>query len=483
MGFSGVEILQDGLVLSGLNRLRAGTRTVYFDDIEAVGAAGPNGRKGQGLLLTLKDGRRVSLSLPSALAANQLAEDLNEILHPRVIHLPRPLSFDEVADTARALAGSRGANIRKVCDFLIGQAICHQAGDLNMEPSASGLEVLFKINGVLFPIMKFDPALGERVVSCLKVAAGLMLYRRDVIQEGRIVHDTGGDRQDIRVSIMPAESGERVAIRLFDKLKGGARLEELGFSPEMMGRLRQITAAPAGFHTICGPSGSGKTTTLYALLREIKATRGRLFSIITLEDPIEYRLPEITQVQVTHDGRLTFAGALKAALRQDPGVIMVGEIRDPETADAAIQAALTGHLVLSSVHCGSSAEAVTRLLDLGVRPFLLNSALRGSLCQRLVRRVCPDCRKTESGSAVSGEIRATGAGCGRCRQTGYTGRAVIAEFLTPGEGVSGLIERLADTRAIERAAVAEGMKTLRESGLELIQAGVTDPEEIRRVLG
>ena len=492
MKLAHIKLLQDGLYIRRLPWFSVGGHEIYYDDIERIKAISSDGRAVTSVALKLKNNREVRLDLSSEDDVRRLKAELEDIIRPKVISDEKPLSFDRVADVCKELAVSRGPNIRKVADFLISQGIGHLASDIQMEYLEDGLHVFFKIDGVLFSVVTFELAVGERLINCIKVAAGMILYRRDTIQEGRITQPTREGPQDLRVSVVPSEPGERVVIRMFDKLKGLSGLEDLGFFPENLADLKRIAVAPQGLFIICGPSGSGKTTTLYALLRHLKFLRGHLASIITLEDPVEYRLAGITQIQIDPKGKLTFAEVLNSSLRQDPGVIMVGEIRDAVTADAAVSAALTGHLVLSTVHCGSAAEAITRLLDLGVRPFLLNSALKGVLCQRLIRKSCPRCssviemdrdewnlwdREAIPDSFVQG------SGCEQCRETGYRGRTVIAEFLANRGEIGHLINNTSETEAIEKAAVAQGTIPLRKNGVRMVLEGITDPKEIKRVVG
>ncbi|MEW6266589.1 MAG: GspE/PulE family protein [Thermodesulfobacteriota bacterium] len=472
--------------------LRLGAREVYYADIERLEELSVNGRPGAGLTLILKDGGRIRLRLASDAEAAAFRAALGEILEPAVLKDERPRSLDDLEATARDLAASKGANYRKALDFLIAQALAHQASDLNLEPGPDRWRVWFKIDGTMFPAASFSRADGDRLINCLKVAAGLTLHRRDLIQEGRISRSDGREVNDARVSILPSAQGERVGLRLFDRLKGASDLADLGFDRETLAVLERLASSPQGLFLVSGPAGSGKTTTLYALLRRLQASRGRLANIISLEDPIEYRLAGVIQVQVNLEGGPDLARALKSSLRQDPAVIMVGEIRDPETAETAVQAALTGHLVLSAVHCGSAAETVARLLDLGVRPALLASVLLGASGQRLIRRVCPACRPDAAvanenapglGRDSPGELKGRGPGCSGCRGTGYRGRQVMAEVMINKGRVIDLIAAAADTRAINQAARAEGLTPLLEQGLKLADAGLTDLEEIRRVVG
>lgn len=446
--------------------------------------------------LSLKSGETFPLNFLSPEEAASFKEELEEILWPHILKLDQPLPFEKIRRTCGELAASKGQNIRKWMDFVIHQAICHDASDIHLESRDHRLFVQFRIDGVLFPILDVDSQLGDRALNCIKSAAGLLVYRRDTIQEGRISLSTGDEIQDVRVSILPSISGEKAALRLYDKLKGASSLEDLGFSDSIGEELKRIMTASKGLFVISGPSGSGKTTTLYALLRQIKERVGHLANVMTLEDPVEYRLPGITQVQIDSRAGVSFARGLRSLLRQDVSVIMVGEIRDAETAQAAVEAALTGHLVLSSLHAGSSAESVTRLLDMGIAPYQLQSALSGVLCQRLARKLCPDCRQEVSARKEDWslwqepDIRQIlpdkfyqGTGCAQCRETGYRGRTALAEFLCSRGTVRDLIKNFSDSRSLEKASIAQGMTPLHRRGLEMIVQAETDLREIRRVIG
>lgn len=487
-----IRFLQDAINIRRFPWLSSGSRVVYYDDIEDIEIVSSNSRNKGAITLRLKNKKALKLSLSSMQHAEIFKTELEEIIRPQVIRDEKPLAFNRIATVCDELAASQGQNIRKIADFIMSQGICHLASDIYMEYSKNRFYIYFKIDGVLFPVVDLVPAVGERLANCIMVAAGMILYRRDTFQEGRITQPIKEGFHDLRVSVIPSEPGERITIRMFDKLKGLSGLEDLGFSPEILTKLKQIAALPQGLFIICGPSGSGKTTTIYAFLRHLKAVRGHMASIITLEDPVEYRLEGITQIRIDLKGKLTFSKALKSALRQDPGVLVIGEIRDAESADAAIRAALTGHLVLSTLHCGSTAEAITRLLDLGIRPFLLNSALSGVLCQRIVRKVCPDCLEVvnrssdelsfwDKGIVPSSYVK--GSGCELCRQTGYLGRTVIAEYLEKNTKITALVNNNSETKAIEKAAVEQGMTLLHESGLKMVTDRITDPEEIKRVVG
>ncbi|MEW5724353.1 MAG: ATPase, T2SS/T4P/T4SS family, partial [Thermodesulfobacteriota bacterium] len=283
-----------------------------YADIAGLETVRDNGRPG--LLLELGAGRAFRLDLASPEEAERLRAGLEEIIRPGVLRETGPLPFERFANISRDLIESKGQNILKLARFLLAQALAHRAGDVTFEPGGDGLSVSYKIDGMIFPVAGFGPEVGRRLVNCLKAAAGLAVYREDVIQEGRLVQDTLDGPQDLRVSVFPTQRGQRVAVRTFDRLKASSRLEDLGFLAGDLAELDRIARAPQGLFIIGGPAGSGKTTTLYGLLRHLQNSRGRLAGIITLEDPVECRLPGITQVQVGRREGLDFAAVLRSCL-------------------------------------------------------------------------------------------------------------------------------------------------------------------------
>jgi general secretion pathway protein E len=470
MRIKGIIFGRDSLLVQRLLPGKLGRREVFYQDIEGTILVPPNGHPRSLLLLKLKEGKDLSIVYSSAAEAEGVKIELEEILSPKILRNGAALRFEGISPEVEQLLASKGANVRKAVDLLLDQAIRHSASDILIEPRDREIEILYRLDGVLQPIMRIGPEWAGKIVNCIKTAAGLLVYRKDVIQEGRIAFGSGRGH-DLRVAVMPAAEGERVAIRLFDKLKGESGIDALGFSEAELAAIRTIALSPQGLFIVCGPASSGKTTTLYAMLRSIHANRGNITNIITLEDPVEYRIPGITQVQIEPARDLSFPRALMSSLRQDPGVIMVGEIRDRETAQAAAQAALTGHLVLSTIHSGSAAEGVARLMELGLTPHLVRSTLRGVLCQRLVRTLCREC----AGRA--------GRECAACRGTGYSGRTVIAELLQMNEVTSLIVKEGMDTRSLVDAASGEGMASLMSRAEKLVSIGKTDQREITRVLG
>jgi general secretion pathway protein E len=362
------------------------------------------------------------------------------------------------------------------------------ASDVHLESTADGLRVRYRLDGVLQDAQRLSAVHAAAVVSRIKVLAGLDIAERRLPQDGRtqLVHD--GRTIDVRVATLPALHGESVVLRLLDQGKqdvGTRALDDLGFSAALVAPLRAAAHRTSGIVLVTGPTGSGKTTTLYALLA-LRNTPG--VKVVTVEDPVEYQVRGVTQLPVQPKAGFGFATALRAILRHDPDVIMVGEMRDLETADIAVQAALTGHLVLSTLHTNDAPSAITRLADMGVAPYLIAATLQGVLAQRLVRLVCADCRRFGPPSAADrsllGDDRlevAHAVGCPRCAQTGYRGRRAIAEYLPIDDRLRSLVVAGASTRALRDAV--PGMESLLADGLRLVRDGVTTPEEVWRVVG
>jgi type II secretory ATPase GspE/PulE/Tfp pilus assembly ATPase PilB-like protein len=320
--------------------------------------------------------------------------------------------------------------------------------------------------------------------------ANLNIAEHRLPQDGQSRVSIGNEVVDIRVSVIPTAGGERVVLRLLDKGRGELKLEEIGFGPDLLKTFRSLISISHGIVLITGPTGSGKTTTLYGALNELNSQER---NILTVEDPVEYQLPGIGQMQVRPKIDLTFANCLRHILRQDPDIIMIGEIRDRETAEIAIQASLTGHLVLSTLHTNDAPSAVTRLIDMGIEPYLISSTVVGVMAQRLVRVICPSCRQPHSpkdGTVSWSELEKVakgfiklhkGAGCEKCLQTGYMGRTAIFELLLVEDGIRDLIVRRQGSHLIKQAAIEKGMTTLRQDGLRRAVEGTTTLEEVYRV--
>ncbi|MEB2283976.1 MAG: type II secretion system protein GspE [Polyangiaceae bacterium UTPRO1] len=397
----------------------------------------------------------------------------------------------ELEEPRDLLEASDEAPIIRLVNSLLFQAVKDRASDIHIEPFERQLAVRFRVDGILYDVISPPKRFQPVIISRVKVMAGLDIAEKRLPQDGRIRTKVAGKDIDVRVSVIPTAYGERVVLRLLDRAATLLGLEELGLTGRNLALVERLIRQSHGIVLVTGPTGSGKTTTLYAALSTINSTER---NIITIEDPIEYQLQGVGQMQVNPKIDLTFANGLRSILRQDPDVIMVGEIRDGETAEIAIQAALTGHLVFSTLHTNDSASAVTRLVEMGTEPFLVSSSVLAVMAQRLLRRVCDRCRRllqptpemlAEVGIAperASGRtLYAGGAGCEACKHTGYRGRTGIHELLVVDDDIRALIMKNADASAIRRAAVAAGMATLREDGADKILTGETTIEEVLRV--
>lgn len=370
------------------------------------------------------------------------------------------------------LEAANDAPIIRMLNALLTQAAKDGASDIHIEPYERSSAVRFRVDGTLREVVQPNKALHAALISRLKIMAELDIAERRLPQDGRISLRIGGRAVDVRVSTLPSAHGERAVLRLLDKGESKFSLESLGMSGDVLTNFDKLIAQPHGIVLVTGPTGSGKTTTLYAALGRVDTST---VNVLTVEDPVEYELAGIGQTQVNPKIDLTFAKALRAILRQDPDVIMIGEIRDFETAQIAIQASLTGHLVLATLHTNDAPSAVTRLTDMGVEPFLLSSTLLGVLAQRLVRKLCPVCRKTD------GQGRYHPVGCAACADSGYKGRTGVYELMVSNDNISALIHNRAAESQLFVAAEQAGMRSMREDGERLISEGVTSPEEVMRV--
>jgi general secretion pathway protein E len=369
------------------------------------------------------------------------------------------------------LETSDDAPIIRMLNALLTQAARDGASDIHIEPYERHSSVRFRVDGRLREVVQPNRALHAALISRLKIMADLDISEKRLPQDGRISLRIGTRAVDVRVSTLPSAHGERAVLRLLDKSGGTLNLASVGMQGDALSRLQALIAQPHGIILVTGPTGSGKTTTLYAALSELDASAG---NIMTVEDPIEYELPGVGQTQVNAKIDLTFAKALRAILRQDPDVIMIGEIRDFETAQIAIQASLTGHLVLATLHTNDAASAITRLGDMGIEPFLLSSSLLGVLAQRLVRKVCTSCH-------VTGTLDGKATLCSHCSGTGYQGRTGVFELLVTDDGIRAQIHSRAAEADIRTAALASGMTLMREDGERLVAQGITTREELLRV--
>ncbi|AMO23433.1 type II secretion system ATPase GspE [Ramlibacter solisilvae] len=369
------------------------------------------------------------------------------------------------------LETSDDAPIIRMLNALLTQAARDGASDIHIEPYERHSSVRFRVDGTLREVVRPNRALHAALISRLKIMAELDIAEKRLPQDGRISLRIGTRAVDVRVSTLPSAHGERAVLRLLDKSESKLSLESVGMTGDTLHRFLAQIAQPHGILLVTGPTGSGKTTTLYAALSRLDATSS---NIMTVEDPIEYELPGIGQTQVNAKIDLDFAKALRAILRQDPDVIMIGEIRDFETAQIAIQASLTGHLVLATLHTNDAASAVTRLTDMGVEPFLLSSSLLGVLAQRLVRKLCPHCRVQTNGTW-------TAKGCPECGHTGYHGRTGVFELMVASDGIRAQIHSGAPEAEIRSKALAAGMTLMRDDGERLVREGMTSREELVRV--
>jgi general secretion pathway protein E len=381
------------------------------------------------------------------------------------------------------------APIIQLVNSLLFQAVRQRASDIHFEVFERGLVVRYRIDGLLYPVLTPPKRLQASIIARIKILAGLNIAEKRLPQDGRFTIRTGGKDVDLRVSVLPTSHGERVVLRILEKETRLLNLSEVGLSPDCLRVMEQLIHLSHGMILVTGPTGSGKTTTLYAALSQINAPDK---NIITVEDPVEYQLQGISQMQVNPKINLSFAAGLRSILRQDPDVIMIGEIRDLETAEIAIHASLTGHLVFSTLHTNDAAGAVTRLIDMGIEPFLVSSSAVAIIAQRLVRVACAACRQPYEPTpeelarlGLAGDAGTytfyRGAGCPACAQTGYRGRHGIYELLVVDDEIRRLITAKADAAVIKQAAIARGMRTLKQEGATKVVEGLTTTEEIIRI--
>ena len=370
-------------------------------------------------------------------------------------------------------------DVVSLVDDLLTKAVECSASDVHFEPTGTELTIKFRLDGVLSIVEKLPSAISDNVIARLKVLGGLLTYRNDIPQEGRIeVNKSQGDKiMDQRLSVFPTIYGQRAVVRLFYNNTELMKLDQLGFSKDLLTALKNIAAQNQGILLLTGPAGSGKSTTLAALLRYIlKSYAGK--SVVTLEDPVEIRIEGATQTQITPHGQMTFPTALRSLLRQDPQVLMIGEIRDAETAKIAIEAGLTGHLLMSTMHSGSPAGGLLRLLEMGIEPYQVTSSVSAVLNQRLVRKLCDKCKQKieETGSFKA-------AGCDDCFNTGYKGRALIAEMVQLDGQLRKAILAKADLDELENILKDKGHTTMLSDGERLVQGSITTQEELNKVCG
>jgi general secretion pathway protein E len=398
-----------------------------------------------------------------------------------------------VSETEDLLDVANKAPIIKLVNMVLFQALKMRASDVHIQPFEDRVQIRYRIDGVLYDMESVPKKVQDAVISRVKVMGKMDIAERRIPQDGRSTIKIGESEVDVRISSVPTNQGERIVMRLLDKTTNVYKLDEIGLSVDHLVTVRRIAHLSHGIIFVTGPTGSGKTTTLYSVLSEIDS---RSKNIITIEDPIEYHLGGISQIQVSEKKGLTFAAGLRSLLRQDPDVMMIGEVRDQETARIAIQAALTGHLVFSTLHTNDSAGAVSRMLDIGVEPYLVASSLISVVAQRLVRVICPDCRTeyapTQEDLKLMRELRLSmadlpngqlykGMGCENCFDTGYTGRTAIYEVLSINDEIRSLIVDKASATVIKRSGLEHGLVTLRADGVRKIRQGQSTIEEILRV--
>ena len=411
---------------------------------------------------------KVSASAKDAI--DHLAEaDLSAI----ATELSKPQDLLDLADEAPVI---------RLLNAIIFEGVKERASDIHIEPYELTLEVRFRIDGMLYPKLSPPKVIQDALASRVKILASLNIAEKRLPQDGRIKVIVAGHEVDIRVSTVPTIYGERIVLRLLDKSSGVRHLDHIGCSLPQADQIRKLLARSNGIILVTGPTGSGKTSTLYAAVSHLNTSEK---NIITIEDPIEYQLTGTGQIQVNSKIDLTFATGLRSILRQDPDVIMVGEIRDQETAEIAMQASLTGHLVLSTLHTNDAATAITRLLDMGIEPFMIASSLSAVLAQRLVRIICPACKESYHSDGTLSDAPTTlyrGTGCTLCHGQGFIGRTGIYELLIIDSELTGMITRRATAKEIKQYAFRKtGMVSMREDGMAKVAAGITTLEELLRV--
>lgn len=400
------------------------------------------------------------------------------------------LKVEEAAGSIAEAPLTDDAPVVSIVNSIISQAIKERASDIHIEPQEKSLRVRFRVDGVLREVVTFPRHTHAAIISRIKIMSEMDIAEKRLPQDGRIkVHESGRDI-DLRVSTLPTITGEKVVLRILDKKSIILDIQGLGFVSGNLTLYRRLYSQAYGMLLITGPTGSGKTTTLYSTLTQISIPSK---NVITVEDPVEYRLDGVNQVQVNHKAGLNFANGLRSILRQDPNVVMVGEIRDTETADIAVRAALTGHLVFSTLHTNDAPGAATRLIDMGIEPFLVASSLLGIVAQRLVRVICPECKQQYVPEADSPErqflgvdsvreiVLYRGTGCSRCSHTGYFGRMAIQEVMTVSPAVREAINQRVSSDVLATIAIGEGMKTMRQDGNAKACNGFTTVSEVMRV--
>jgi type IV pilus assembly protein PilB len=395
-------------------------------------------------------------------------------------------SLEEV-NLDKLAASSEEAPVIKLANLILVQAIKDRASDIHVEPFDKGMKLRYRVDGVLADATPPPKQMQLALASRFKIMSSLDIAERRLPQDGRMRLRVGGKDYDLRVSILPTVHGEKIVLRVLDKGNLSASLDKLGLDPDTFQQVKSAVDAPHGLILVTGPTGSGKTTTLYSALNELNSP---IYNIVTVEDPVEFQIPGINQVPVKKEIGLSFASALRSILRQDPDIIMIGEIRDTETAEIAVEAALTGHQVLSTMHCNDAPGAVARMDDMGVAPFLISSSVILACAQRLMRRICSHCKEPVEypdkmftdlnidPAVFEGVTFYRGRGCDRCKNSGYAGRLAIIEAMTVTDEIRKLIISRANTREISKVAIGQGMKTLRMVALDRVRDGVSTLEQV-----
>ena len=446
------------------------------------------------LLLQTQNLPIVLASLDAITAAINLAYDMSRSSAKDYFEEMSEATADdlisEISETADLLDETSDAPIIKLVNLLVSGAIKDRASDIHVEPYSSSLKIRYRIDGILYDILSLPRRIQSPLTSRLKIMAKLNIAEKRLPQDGRIELKIADRLVDVRVSVLPTAFGERVVLRLLDKSSSILLLSDLGMHDERIKLLDKLIKSPYGIILVTGPTGSGKTTTLYAALSTINRPE---INIITIEDPIEYQIDGVGQIQVNPKIDLTFAAGLRSIVRQDPDVILIGEIRDRETAEIAIQSSLTGHLVFSTLHTNDAASSVTRLIDMGIEPFLVTSSIVAIIAQRLVRVLCSHCKEIYTPdeetlanldlnqSVLRDNTFYRKKGCNLCMQTGFHGRSAIFEIMIVDDNIKRLVLKTSDATQINELAIKQGMITLRQDGIQKVMAGITTTEEVLRV--
>jgi type IV pilus assembly protein PilB len=395
-------------------------------------------------------------------------------------------SLEEV-NLDQLAASSEEAPVIKLANLILVQAIKDRASDIHIEPFDKGMKLRYRVDGVLAEATPPPKQMQLALASRIKIMSSLDIAERRLPQDGRMRLRVGGKDYDLRVSVLPTVHGEKIVLRVLDKGNLSASLDKLGLDPDTFQQVKSAVDAPHGLILVTGPTGSGKTTTLYSALNELNSP---VFNIVTVEDPVEFQIPGINQVPVKKEIGLSFAAALRSILRQDPDIVMIGEIRDTETAEIAVEAALTGHQVLSTMHCNDAPGAVARMDDMGIAPFLISSSVILACAQRLMRKICSHCKEPVDypekmyrdlnidPAVFEGVTFYRGRGCDRCKNSGYAGRLAIIEAMTVTDEIRKLIISRANTRELSKVAIGQGMKTLRMVALDRVRDGVSTLEQV-----